>query len=292
MNGSYNSLVGQQEQKSCLSCPRSAITQGVSSTSASDCVCESGSYNSNPDRAAAPNCLRCPAGTSCTQNAVDLRTLPLRAGYFRQSLESIDIRRCPDASSGDASGCRGGALSACGPGLLGTFCSHCNRSGAGQVYYVAASNGKHAHCEDCGSTLASTIGLAVGLIALVFTLGVCLPRWRLQLIERRERRLAVLVEQERRSNLPKRRVERDQDVTRVLSLATKLARELSLTTKLKIVISFCAAASLKPRTNLTLLHPPTEIHAPTHNESPSLFHQTIWSFLQTARALRPPPPDV
>ena len=66
---------------------------------------------------------------------IRLSTLPIKAGYYRLSPHTTDVRRCPDAAIGcsdnaacdeSLSGCRGGNVSdgngLCHDGLTGVFC--------------------------------------------------------------------------------------------------------------------------------------------------------------------------
>ena len=56
----------------------------------------------------------------------------------------------------------------CQPKLTGTFCSLCEKDNtSASVYYVKASKGQRADCNDCGNTLAATAGVTLGAVAVV-----------------------------------------------------------------------------------------------------------------------------
>ena len=132
--GSYQNASGQTGCKVCeresycppgaahpLGCTSSAnipnaLTLFEGSSSAADCRCQPGYYDRAP--AGSPvDCQTCPSGSDCSTAAgFTLTTLPIKRGYYRLHPGSIDVRRCPDASTNcsdlpeceeSTSGCRG-----------------------------------------------------------------------------------------------------------------------------------------------------------------------------------------
>ena len=186
LKGFYNPHVGADNGTACIACPPQSTTLELNSTSIDDCVCEAGFYK--PASSGSFTCEECPAGSDCSAGGVTLWSLPLRSGYYRLNRESSDVRRCPDESHGEASGCQRGNEEPCLPSLDGVFCGLCaawsnNSTGgnssessadAGHVYYVAASGSVGAHCTPCGNTLATTIALACVALALLLALGAAL----------------------------------------------------------------------------------------------------------------------
>ena len=210
LKGFYNPHIGADNGTACIACPPQSTTLELNSTSIDDCVCEAGFYRSASSGSF--TCEECPAGTDCSAGGVTLRSLPLRSGYYRLNRESSDVRRCPDESYGEASGCRSGNEAPCLPTLTGPFCGLCaawsdNSTGgnssessadAGHVYYVAASGSVGAHCTPCGNTLATTIALACVALALLLALGAALmiypPPERVQKrIESASKRLTLAI---------------------------------------------------------------------------------------------------
>ena len=136
--GYYNNQLNANNQAVCTPCPAHSTTVNEASTILEQCECEADYYNANITGGV--NCATCPVGTRCL-GGVALRSLPLSTGYFRPSRESVDVRRCPDAFSGNNSGCLGGSVEPCRSTLAGPFCSLCDRSNTtARVYYVKASD--------------------------------------------------------------------------------------------------------------------------------------------------------
>ena len=63
------------------------------------CVCIAGYVNVEFDASRPPVCMLCVSGSYCVQEGLTVLTLPLRVGYFRVSPTSLDVQRCPDAST-------------------------------------------------------------------------------------------------------------------------------------------------------------------------------------------------
>ena len=132
------------------------LTNGA--TSAADCRCEAGYYDNRAALHGAINCTACPSGTSCTEAGHTLQSVPILRGYYRRSLTSTDIKRCPDAGvnctespvcAESASGCVGSFgvaatmlntsesgrrrlqsvySNGCNTNLTGVFCRLCEQS--------------------------------------------------------------------------------------------------------------------------------------------------------------------
>ena len=151
----------------CRSCGPHGMTNGAGMESVSSCFCEASFYDA-ADGQGALDCRPCPIGANCSAGAISLRTLPLQRGYFRPSAESLDMRRCPDASaSAQLSGCIGGSdpSSYCVSGLSGPFCRLCTEPHG--HYYEAATHGRPSSCRPCAEQLALTTLLHVaGLLSL------------------------------------------------------------------------------------------------------------------------------
>ena len=177
----YNNESGQDFATACKLCPLNAHTLNASSTSIDDCACNPGFY----DKIVGPGveCAVCPVGVQCDGGAT-LEWLNIRPGYFRVDNASIDVRKCPDASTncshapvceGTTSGCVGGVDSAgsalCQGGLQGIFCLDCDLgNGSTQVYYAPATTTKVATCEECGNTVGVTAGIALAVVAAASSL--------------------------------------------------------------------------------------------------------------------------
>ena len=175
--GYFNPTTNADSQTACVPCPAHSTTRGESSTRATDCVCDPGWFNNATGRSA--DCIVCPSGTDCSEGAVTLESLPLRPGFYRPSRTSIDVRQCPDVVNGNASGCHGGSGAPCRPSLApwGILCSLCDeRNATGHVYYVEASAGKPARCEDCGDRLVGTFGLLLGVVVALLAAAIIATR--------------------------------------------------------------------------------------------------------------------
>ena len=78
-----------------------------------------------------PDCRPCGVGIECPERNTTRRDLTLLPGFWRTDADSLDIRRCPDASvncsdsvcEDSASGCRGRSdpSAYCADGLTGPF---------------------------------------------------------------------------------------------------------------------------------------------------------------------------
>ena len=200
--GTYNNLTTQDLATACKLCPKHA-TSKKATTSVAECICEIGFFDEHavPGQDG-PHCVPCSVGTRCSTLGVTLRTLPIAKGYYRPSVESQDIRRCPDADAGcpeptdvdcasSTTGCRGSGGAAvtvpfrrlqdggsepadeyCLPDLRGTFCALCRNQSS---FYVAATKTSDAHCEPCAevrrSLLRSTAIVAGSLVVFAAAMG-------------------------------------------------------------------------------------------------------------------------
>ncbi len=209
----FNHLASNQstDQSACYSCPGNSTTmQQENASHVTACRCNRDFFNSNATQGGV-RCEPCPSGTSCGQGTT-LESLPIKRGYYRRSARSVDIRRCPDAGTNcssapeceaSTSGCRGsveqvattalegdnrrleerGDLTAdallCHEGLTGVFCMKCDRSNlsaATNVYYTAATEEARAACHPCADTLAVTILVVIGVLAIMAVVPVTLRR--------------------------------------------------------------------------------------------------------------------
>jgi len=152
----YNPVASRDstDQRACLPCPTGSSTNGMQSASSlGACVCKEGFYNSNASEGGV-SCVTCPSGTNCGVGTA-LESLPVKRGYFRLNVLSLDVRRCPDAAVNcddapacpeSTSGCRGTvngswpsgrrlqalpvqanlhSSAGCHDGLTGVFCRLC-----------------------------------------------------------------------------------------------------------------------------------------------------------------------
>ena len=149
----------------CLPCPTDATTEVLGSLAIESCRCNSGFFVRNTDGLVhgEGDCLRCLPGTECSMIGLKMQDLPLKAGWWRASNTSLDVRRCHDYRNNAASGCVGGAeAQACKDSLHGPLCVLC-KHGAG-YYYSRDAN----ECLECGAgtkyvTIIVTVCIGVAL---------------------------------------------------------------------------------------------------------------------------------
>ena len=191
--GFYNPTTNANNQSACLPCPAHASTLGTSATSLSQCLCDAQYFNNHSSDTVL--CLPCPVGTNCTSPGNTRDALPIKAGFWRKSNGTVDVRACADAAIGCSvgqsecaqtrSGCAGGTDSnvPCRPGLTGIFCIVCANSTAQHPhFYAAASDTSPATCSPCEEAFVlpfiAAVTAAIAPSALVL-LGLRLPRtWR------------------------------------------------------------------------------------------------------------------
>ena len=100
--GSYKAGRGNAK---CENCPlTSQVTTSLGAVSLAACVCQAGLYFEGENEFNG-TCSTCPEeGTNCTSPGVRLESLPLRQGYWRSMLTSVEVRRCYYSGA-----CRGGS---------------------------------------------------------------------------------------------------------------------------------------------------------------------------------------
>ena len=182
-NGTYNDQRNAFNQGACVQCPANAVSvQGASRVA--ECQCNAEYYN---NASGIPKCIRCGAGAACKVGVrgVTVATLPLKAGYWRLSPESTEIKRCPDAAHGSESACVGGegtsapaatrrqlgSSNACRASTTGPYCQVCDdeaADGSGSRLYYSRST---RTCKECTGDLVAPIGTAVGIAVVLAGLG-------------------------------------------------------------------------------------------------------------------------
>ena len=175
----------------CRACPTHATSLAGAASLLGGCRCEAGYYNALPVGSHDIECVTCVTGSDCPDApGVTIETLPLLTGYYRISNASADLRRCPDATKGNASGCPGGVgvgegEGPCKPWLTGPYCRLCNVSDTSRYYDAVASA-----CLPCEATSAAR-PLAVGGGALLVLLAALLLLRRFKPLRRCAPRLAT-----------------------------------------------------------------------------------------------------
>jgi len=145
----------------CQQCPQDTTTIAVGATNKSlECVCVAGLYDANT-RVAHSSCTACPDHTQCNESNTLLETLPLSAGYWRQSSTAEDIRPCFTSAA-----CLGGSNVAqqCAPSQTGPYCAVCNTG------YFGGGDGKL--CEPCTGIAVLTFLPVIVMGAVVMALLV------------------------------------------------------------------------------------------------------------------------
>ena len=193
---SYNEFEGGADQIACSACPTLSTSDEASNSSAR-CVCPV-DYFANADatptagvstnRSAADatssgnareasseastqfECLKAPAGVDASQPGAQLHSLSLLVGYWRISQDSPDVRRCPDAERGNASGCAGGRGDPCREGLQGVFCLDCVEL---NTHYSPLDSACHS-CDNLSGRADVRIFFGV-CVALALLLLLCTP---------------------------------------------------------------------------------------------------------------------
>ena len=179
--GTYNNLTDQIDAGACLLCPLMSSSPEAS-VSLAACVCDEDYY----DAATAEmdvECLPCPVGSDCKGSGNTLQELPLLMGHYRVSEISVDLRECPDFSSGNDSACLGGKGMGelCAAWTDGPYCRLCNVSDTSR-YYVGSE------CLPCESDTTASIGetgaIAVGALLALGLLVKLKPHKRSKRIAR------------------------------------------------------------------------------------------------------------
>ena len=178
-NGTYNKKPGASNQGACEQCPDNAVSvQGASRVA--ECQCNAGYYNAR-SASETPECVLCGAGAVCKVRGVTVATLPLKAGYWRLSPESTEIKRCPDAAHDSDSACVGGdgtstpaktrrqlgSSNACRDTTTGPYCQLCDDGSGSRLYYSRSTRA----CKECTGDLVVPISTAVGIAVVLAGLG-------------------------------------------------------------------------------------------------------------------------
>ena len=142
--------------------------------SASAAACAVGEYGFNG------TCIHCAhtnwplneaVGTICSQPGVELASLPVKPGYYRERSSSQVVRQCQKWPAA----CLGGTdpTNQCAAGTQGFYCGSC------APQYFSESNG--GQCKPCGTTAQVTAGIVVGILLIVLALlGLCLGYGKLR----------------------------------------------------------------------------------------------------------------
>ena len=157
--------ISQTFAGACLQCPRFAES-GESSVSVEDCKCQTGYFDNGTDGV---SCEPCPIGSSCNGPGNTLARLPLLPGYWRTNNDSVDLRRCPDASSPNTTACANMNGVPCKPWTTGPYCRVCNVTDGSRYFDLGQSA-----CVQCGNTVATSLAALVGItLAVLFLLCWC-----------------------------------------------------------------------------------------------------------------------
>ena len=108
-------------------------------------------------------------GTDCSQSGVELASLPVKPGYFRERNISQTVRQCPWPAA-----CLGGTDidTQCAAGTQGAFCGSC------EPQYFSENGGQ---CKPCGTNAQVTAGIVVGILLIFLALlGLCLGYGKLR----------------------------------------------------------------------------------------------------------------
>ena len=160
----YQPQVSRSSAVACEACAEfSESLAGSGSVSACKCVKDYYDFIDDPGDV---ECRRCPIGSACEEESGHtLASLPLRPGYWRTSNQSSDVKRCPDASSGDASACANMNGQPCRPWTTGPYCRVCNVTDGSRYF----DSGQSA-CVECGNTAATSLAALAGIILVVLSL--------------------------------------------------------------------------------------------------------------------------
>ena len=172
----YNELEGVSDRRGCLLCPLNSFTLEGATTSEADCICDSSYFKVVVNGSS--RCDTCPEGAICSEPGTTLENLTLQSGYWRASINTIQIIRCPDASLGN-SGCQGGIGAPCKPSLTGAYCRVCVED---WHYYDTADS----TCQSCALIPPETIGmLSLATLLAVALVSQCALVARAQRAEAR-----------------------------------------------------------------------------------------------------------
>ena len=103
-----------------LACPSGKTTLLGGKTSPADCICDEGYYGQWLGGELV--CEACLVGTSCDEPGLELATLKLEEGYWRNHSNTTDVRRCPGRK--DGSSCQ---VTGCKNSTAGPYCGLCTQ---------------------------------------------------------------------------------------------------------------------------------------------------------------------
>jgi len=167
-NNTFQPEISQTYAGACQQCPKFAES-GESSASVEDCKCQEAYYDSATDGV---SCEPCPIGSSCNGPGNTLARLPLLPGYWRTHNTSVDLRRCPDASSPNTTACANMNRVLCKPWTTGPYCRVCNVTDGSRYFDVDQSA-----CVECGSVEATSFAAHMSAVLGVLCL-LCWCGWK------------------------------------------------------------------------------------------------------------------
>ena len=165
----FNALEGQFEPRSCLLCPLNSRTTADSAVAETECRCDVGFVRTVVNASSgALGCIRCPDGTECTSLGTTLVTLHLKPGYWRHSVNTSAVYRCPDAGS-PTTGCIGGSnASTCKPSLAGAYCKAC----AEPSWYYSSFDSECRVCTVSGMLDSQAMSILVVALLVVLYIAI------------------------------------------------------------------------------------------------------------------------
>ena len=105
-------------------------------------------------------------GTECKMIGMKMQELPLKAGWWRVSNTSFDVKRCEDYNDDAGSGCVGGPKAqACKDNLAGPLCVLC-KHGVGHYYNQDLND-----CLECGAGTKYVTLIVVACISIGLFIG-------------------------------------------------------------------------------------------------------------------------
>ena len=164
----YFGFEQRSSEAACLSCPTDATTEGLGSVAIESCVCNKGFFIGQADGLVhgEGDCVRCPPGTGCDTIGLQMQELPLKAGWWRVSNTSSDVKRCEDYNDDAGSGCVGGPKAqACKDNLAGPLCVLC-KHGVGHYYNQDLND-----CLECGTGTKYVTLIVVACIGIGLLIG-------------------------------------------------------------------------------------------------------------------------
>ncbi|GMH48343.1 hypothetical protein TrRE_jg8423 [Triparma retinervis] len=156
--GKYAASSGSQTCSFCSNAVKGSTTEHMGARTEGDCGCTVGFFKST----VTGDCEAVQEGVSKNVTSMNVTTLHLEPNYWRNSENSVDIRRCFSDSA-----CLGGAnpSSYCDEGHTGPYCGVCKPGFSG-----VGSSTSGMQCVRCGGDQTLTIALGVTLFALLLLL--------------------------------------------------------------------------------------------------------------------------